>query len=308
MTIADSLRDVRYFVAVYEERSFTGAAERENATQSGVSQRIRKLEERAGLPLFLRGGAQIVATPAGKDYYGYCVELLRINAAADVAMQSFDHGLTGEVAIGLMPTMTRCVLAPALLWFADLHPNVIVRIVEGYSSSLIQQVRESEVAFAIVPDSPASEGLSKRPFVRTPELLVSASSREGHGTPIQLAALPALKVVTPSAQHTRRQTLLAYCSANHVGIRATLELDTMFATLDLIRRSDWVAILPGIMMASDLIDPQFSISPLCAPPLWLELVVVQQPWHASSAAAVAFLSILESETRGANAIWADRVT
>ena len=303
MTITESLRDVRYFVAVFETRSFTGAAERENATQSGVSQQIRKLEERAGLPLFLRGGSQIVPTPAGMRYYGYCVELLRVNAAADLAMQSFGTGLTGEVVVGLMPTMTRCVLAPALARFLDLHPNVLVRIVEGYSASLTQQVGEGELAFAVVPASPDTLGLSQRPFARTPEVLVSAPTREGHGVPVQLAALGALKVVTPSMRNMRQQRLEAYFAANDINVQAKLELDSMFATLDLVERSGWVAILPGLMMARDLDGRQFSISPLRAPPLWLDLVVVQSRSRSSSPAAQAFLSVLDTETHSANTVF-----
>ena len=50
----ESLRDIRLFIAVYEERSFTAAAKRENATQSGVSQHIRKIEDRFGVTLFTR--------------------------------------------------------------------------------------------------------------------------------------------------------------------------------------------------------------------------------------------------------------
>ena len=52
--MAGSLRDMRLFVAAYEERSFTAAARRENATQSGVSQHIRKLEGALGVHLFRR--------------------------------------------------------------------------------------------------------------------------------------------------------------------------------------------------------------------------------------------------------------
>ncbi|HIC67388.1 MAG TPA: LysR family transcriptional regulator, partial [Paracoccus sp.] len=44
-----SLRDISIFVAAYEERSFTAAAERENATQSGVSQHMRNLEYMLGV-------------------------------------------------------------------------------------------------------------------------------------------------------------------------------------------------------------------------------------------------------------------
>jgi LysR family transcriptional regulator, nitrogen assimilation regulatory protein len=40
-----TIRDICLFVAVYEELSFTAAAEREGATQSGVSKHIGKLEE-----------------------------------------------------------------------------------------------------------------------------------------------------------------------------------------------------------------------------------------------------------------------
>ena len=114
--------DIQLFVAVYEERSFTAAAEREHATQSGVSQHIRKLEDRFGVKLFSRDRGTVAPTPAGDSYYRRCVELLRAYQAADSSVRSFAGGLTGEIAVGLMPTMTRCALA------ADpvaLHPKSI---------------------------------------------------------------------------------------------------------------------------------------------------------------------------------------
>ena len=49
-----TLKDICLFVAVFEERSFTRAASRENATHSGVSQHIRKLEASHGVSLFVR--------------------------------------------------------------------------------------------------------------------------------------------------------------------------------------------------------------------------------------------------------------
>jgi DNA-binding transcriptional LysR family regulator len=301
--VADNLRDIRYFVAVYEEHSFTAAAERENATQSGVSQHIRKLEERAGLRLFLRGSSLVQPTPAGDRYYAYCVDLLRTNDAANQAMRSFGRGLDGEIAIGLMPTMTRCVLAPALVQFQAMHPNVVVHVVEAYSAALTQHARAGEVTFAVVPATPDTTGLSTKPFARTSELLVSAASRPGHGQPVRLASLGPLRVVTPGAQNARRQMLQTYFVANDVKIAAVLELDTMFATLDLVARTDWVAVLPGVMMAEDRAGGRFSISPLTAPPLQLDLVAVQSSWRSLTPAAMAFLEVLQAETARASAVW-----
>jgi hypothetical protein len=48
------LREIRMFVAVYEERSFTAAAAREFATQPGASQHVKQIEEALGVQLFDR--------------------------------------------------------------------------------------------------------------------------------------------------------------------------------------------------------------------------------------------------------------
>ncbi len=49
-----NLRQLRFLVAIHEERSFTATARRVNATQSGLSMQIKELEERLGLRLFDR--------------------------------------------------------------------------------------------------------------------------------------------------------------------------------------------------------------------------------------------------------------
>jgi LysR family transcriptional regulator, nitrogen assimilation regulatory protein len=130
----ESLRSIQVFVAAYEERSFTAAAKREHATQSGVSQHVRKLEERLGAKLFSRDRGCVVPTPAGEAYYERSVELLRLASAADSAVSRFRGSLTGEIVAGLMPTMTRSALAPALSRFTDEQPNVVIRVVEAYSA------------------------------------------------------------------------------------------------------------------------------------------------------------------------------
>ena len=160
-------------MAAYEERSFTAAARREHATQSGVSQHIRKLEDTLHAKLFARDRGRVVPTPAGDSYYRHCIELLNTYAKATSAVQRHGSGLSGNVVIGLMPTMTRCVLAPVLARFIDEHPNVVVRVVEGYSASLTEQVQAAELEFAIVPAFSGAPGLKSRLFLRTPELLVS---------------------------------------------------------------------------------------------------------------------------------------
>jgi LysR family transcriptional regulator, nitrogen assimilation regulatory protein len=302
--MAGSLRDIRLFVAAYEERSFTTAARREHATQSGVSQHIRKLEAGLGVALFSRGKGSVVPTPAGDSYYLRCIDVLRAHAAATSAAKAFAPGLAGSLVVGLMPTMTRCLLAPVLSAFTQAHPNLSVRIVEGYSAPLTQQVRAGELDFAVVPASSGLPGLKSRVLLRTPEVLVAGRQAAWpHDRPIVLADLGPLKLVLPSKANTRRQSIETYCSANGIEIARLIEMDAMLGTLDFVSRTDWLTILPGIMMAVDDPSGRLKTSPIVSPTMTLDLVLIEPSRQPLSKAAQLFLDLLQAEALRLNARW-----
>jgi LysR family transcriptional regulator, nitrogen assimilation regulatory protein len=303
--VSGSLRDIRLFIAAYEERSFTAAAARENATQSGVSQHIRKLEETFQVKLFSRDKGRVVPTPAGDSYYRRCLDVLRAHEEADRSVRTYATGFEGDIVVGLMPTMTRCALAPVLAKFIDAHPNIVVRVLEGYSAVLTQQVQAGELDFAIVPAFSGGLGLKSRLFLRTPELLVS-SARSGltHLKPVRLSELGPLKIVVPGKVNTRRRLLETYFASNGVEVERLLELDAMLGTLDFVSRTDWVTVLPGIMMADEGEPRLFTVHPIVDPTFSLDLVLIEPSRRPMSAGAKAFLDMLESETLRLNRRWA----
>ncbi len=308
MPLSESLRDIRLFVAAYEERSFTAAASRENATQSGVSQHIRKLEEFFAVKLFARDSSGVLPTPAGDSYYRHCIEVLRSYGAATRAVRAFSKGGDGAIVVGLMPTMTRCVLAPALVRFIDQHPNIVVRVVEGFSASLTQQVQSGELDFAIVPAFSGGMGLKSRLFLRTPELLVT---RRGYGLagtgPVRLGERPALKLVVPTKGNTRRELIETYLMSHGVKVDRLLELDAMMGSLDFVARTDWSIILPGLMMAGGHETDVFDAGPIADPPFWLDLILIEPSRRPLSVASALFLDALESVSLAANAVWTEEV-
>jgi len=304
MIVTDSLRDLKLFVAVYEERSFTAAAARENATQSGVSQHIRKLEDSFGVKLFIRDAAGAMPTPAADCYYNHCIGVLRAHGAANRAVRVFSVGIEGAIKVGLMPTMTRCVLAPSLRRFIKEHPNSAVHIVEGYSASLTHQVQAGELDFAIVPAFLGAMGLRSRLFLRTPEVLVSSlNSPLSHAKPVRLSTLGPLDLVVPGKANTRRNLIEAYLSSNGIRINRQLELDAMLGTLDFVSQSDWRCILPGIMMAEPHKNRSFTVNPIADAPFGLDLIQIEPSRQVLSAAAAAFLEILEQEASRLNKRW-----
>jgi LysR family transcriptional regulator, nitrogen assimilation regulatory protein len=257
----------------------------------------------------------VIPSPAGDSYYKRCIDVLRAHANATNAAKSFATGLSGSIVIGLMPTMTRCLLAPVLMAFTEAHPNTVVRIVEGYSAPLTQQVRAGDLDFAIVPALSGLPGLMSRLFIRTPEVLVASvqlpTGRPDHGgmapwrhlQPVPLAALGPLRLVLPSKVNTRRTLIETYCNSNGVEIARLLEMDAMLGTLDLVARSGWMTILPGIMMAVDDAAGQFKVAPLADPPMALDLVLIEPSRRPMSEPAQVFLRLLEAEAERLNARW-----
>lgn len=303
--VTESLKDVRLFVAAYEEGSFTAAARREHATQSGVSQHIRKLEDHFRVRLFERVGTRIVATPAAQTYYTRCLEVLRAHQAAQASVARFVGGLSGEISVGLMPTMTRLALAPALARYSASHPNVTVRVLEAYSGVLTEQVLAGVHDFAVVPAVAGVRGVKMQSLIRTPEVLVSAPGRFEHMRAVRLADLGPLKVVLPGPSNTRRQTLESYFARVGAAVERMMELDAMMGTLDLVRRTDWVTVLPGLMMSAEVERRSVTVNPLAEPALSLDLALIEPARRVMSEAATAFLEVLGQETHSVNACWND---
>ena len=246
------LRQVRAVIAVCEEGSFTRAAERENATQSGISQHVAAVERDLKAKLFTRTGGRVTPTPAGLRYYKRCVEAVGTLELAGEEARALAGEVTGDLRIGLMPTFTRAVLAPVLDDFVPRYPEVRLHIVEGYSNLLTDMVLDDALDFAIVPAFEGAMGLKSRLLVRDREMLISgpASRPDGTGTgaPCRLQAAqdrgagpeqypPAQpRHLFPDARRRDRGHAGDGRDDRHAGIRRALRLGDGAAERDLGQR------------------------------------------------------------------------
>ena len=165
-------------------------------------------------------------------------------------------------------------------------------------------VQAAELEFAIVPAFSGAPGLKSRLFLRTPEVLVSgAKSPFTHQAPMRLSDMGPLKLVVPSKANTRRRLIETYIASNGVKVERMLELDAMLGTLDFVSRTDWLAILPGIMMANETRRREFTVNPIADPAFGLDLVLIEPSRRPMSPGAQAFLEVLEEESQRLNRVW-----
>jgi DNA-binding transcriptional LysR family regulator len=302
------LRQIRAVIAVCEEGSFTRAAQRENATQSGISQHVAAVERTLKVKLFERTTGGVTPTPAGLRYYKRCVEAVGTLEHAAEEARSLAGEVTGELRIGLMPTFTRAVLAPVLDDFVPRCPEVRLHIVEGYSGMLTEMVLDDKLDFAVVPAYEGTVGLRSRLLVRDREMLISGPRRGLMPlSPIRLADCTPLKFVLPGPDNTRRRNLETYFQTHGVEVAALLEMDAMIATLEFVARSDYVTILPSVISVNDIGRNELMVNPIVSPELHAEFVVIQPTRRTLSTQARMFLQRFEAEVAHIHDVWDEAI-
>lgn len=298
------LRQIRAVIAVCEEGSFTRAAARENATQSGISQHVAAVERALGVKLFERSSGGVTPTLAGLRYYKRCVEAVGTLEHAAEEARSLGGEVTGDLRIGLMPTFTRAVLAPVLDEFIPRCPDVRLHIVEGYSNALTEMVLDDTLDFAVVPAFEGAIGLKSRLLVRDREMLISGRRRGLEPlAPVRLADIKPLKMVLPGPDNIRRRNLETYFQSHGVEIEAVLEMDAMIGTLEFVSRSDWATILPSLISVNDIGRGELVVNPLVDPEMHAEFVVIQPTRRTLSTQARLFLERLEQEVTHVHEVW-----
>ncbi len=299
-----NIRQLKAFVAVYEERSFSKAAKRANATQSGLSMQNQHLEEQIGLNLFDRSPRGVTPTFAGHRLYQHSVDILRRLDEAVAEIKALSSGISGEIKVGLMPTFTRGVLAPALAGFIADFPNVKVSIIEAYSAVLTDGVSGGRLDFAIVPRAPHRDGLRTRRMGSDRELLVCrAGGPLPHLSPVRLAEHPPMKLVLPAKGNARRDAFDNYAELHGIKFAALLDMDAMIATLEFVAKTDFVTILPETICLNDIDGSVRSLHPLIDPTLIVDFAVIEPTKTAISPPAKLFLERIELHYAGLKELW-----
>jgi LysR family transcriptional regulator, nitrogen assimilation regulatory protein len=304
-----ALRQIRAIIAVCEEGSFTAAAARENATQSGISQHVAGVERELGVKLFERSARGVKPTPAGQRYYRHCIEVIGQIAKANAEMRAFAARVTGDLRIGLIPTLTRAALAPTLEKFVARYPDVRLHIVEGYSGALTDMVQNGELDFAVVPAAEGRVGLKTRLIARDREMLVSNTVRGLRPfAPVRLKECGPLKIILPGRANVRRRNIEIYFETHGIEVESMIEMDAMIGTLQFVLRSDWLAILSGLICVADIERPIGRvISPIDDPPLIAEFVVISPARRTLSPQAQLFLQDFEAEISRIQSVWAKTI-
>jgi DNA-binding transcriptional LysR family regulator len=245
------LHQLRYFVAVAEERHFTKAARGLRVAQPSVSRAIRVLEEELGTPLFHRMKGNVALTPAGLVLLPWARRVLGDVDGATGEVRELADLRRGRLAVGATPSLTTTLLPPALAKFHAAYPGIELVVHEAGSRDLVAELEQGalDVALVIMPLRPADDTLETSPLLRE-ELVVAVA----HGHPfasrktVPIAELKAQPLVMFRDGYDLRASTITAC--RRAGFEPTFALEggEMDGVLRFTAAGLGVAVVPSLVI------------------------------------------------------------
>jgi LysR family transcriptional regulator, carnitine catabolism transcriptional activator len=144
-----SARDFEAFLALVQTQHFTRAAEQCHLSQSAFSQKIRRLEAGAGVPLFERSTRHVALTPEGEVF---AEEVRRIEGdmrAAFAGLRDLASRRVGRVAVAALPSVAATWMPRAIARYRTANPRIKVELFDTLAGAGLALLREGRVDMVI---------------------------------------------------------------------------------------------------------------------------------------------------------------
>ena len=291
-----TIRQLQYYVAVYEEATFSKAALREHCSQPALSAQIRNLEQILNRVLLERSVNGVMPTPAGQRFYRHSVAILHSVNSAKVEMEEVSGQVAGQLRVGLIPSVMRGLMPSFLPAFIDTYPMIDMRLIQGFSDALAAMVLAQEVELAVVLEPPKHEGIEITKLSEGSMVLISSPALNfKRGEALRLQDLAPLNLVVPSPNHTMRRNIERRIWTKEIRVGRILEMDSVHGMIDFVSNSSWATILPLTAVACDLESERLCINPIAEPYLEADLYLINLKRHPLPALAQLFVQELRQQ-------------
>lgn len=239
-----NLKQLAYFVKIVESHSMTRAAESLHIAQPALSQQVALLEADLGVLVFTRSSRGIQTTLHGDLLYRHAKTILRQVDNTRILLSQKDAEISGVVSVG-MPSSTSKILALHLMQLLkQLHPAIVLEIVDVPSADLTSLVRHGRVDFSLVPDPQKPKDLDFLALFYEELYLMTYPGTFTHEKPIELQKIAAIPLMLPSLPNTLRSRLEHAFLTAHLSFDLWGEASTSAIMIPAVRAGLAATVLP----------------------------------------------------------------
>lgn len=253
------LSDLRIFQTVVRAGGVTRAAAQLHRVQSNVTTRVKQLEEKLGVELFLREGRKLRLTPAGMVLLDYAEQLLTLAQEAREALN--DQTPRGLLRLGAMESTAAVRLPAPLSEYHRRYPDVTLELQSGNPQQLSARVLAGEIEAALITEPVPQGGLESVP-VYEEEMVIVAAAGEPRIASARETKNRTILVFEHGCPHRKR--LEEWFARSRQMPERTVEISSYHALLGCAAAGMGIALLPRSVLDAFPGRGSLSVHPLNA--------------------------------------------
>jgi LysR family hydrogen peroxide-inducible transcriptional activator len=240
-----TFNELRYLVAIAQEKSFGRAAQRCFVSQPALSVAIQKLEEELGTQLFERGKAEITVTPVGERVVEQAQKVLEEAARIRDIAQAGRNQLVGLFRLGVIYTVAPYLLPDLIPALNERAPQMPLEIEENLTEQLEVALKSGRTDAAIIampfqPPGVATEFLYEEPF----QVVVPHHHRWARRKTIQPSELAGEHTILLNVGHCFRDQVLDACPELNRGAAPVTRTNSLETVRNMVASGLGVSVLP----------------------------------------------------------------
>lgn len=290
------LRQLRYFIAVVQAKSFSRAAVDLHIAQSALSRQIKNLEKELGVTLLIRGVKNLSLTDAGNLLFERALAVTQ--DLSDVTRELLAHPNVpkGNLRIGVL-TFTGELLMPRILpGFTRKYPDVRIHLRSGVSSFINDWLQKDQIDIGILDSSRAAPNLISEKIAqgRMVVVLPSPEACKRLGVPqkklYEVDDLRHVPLILTSAGHTQRNLIEKAASDRGFTPKIALEADNISTITACVRAGVGCTVLAYSAIHNAVMRGEVRTAPLVNPEIFTDISIITRSGSPVTAAMQSMIS------------------
>jgi LysR family hydrogen peroxide-inducible transcriptional activator len=241
---------LEYIVAVDTHRHFATAAGHCFVTQPTLSMQVQKLEEELGLKIFDRSKQPVIPTEAGREIIDQARHILAEKQVIGEIVQAKKGILTGELRIGIIPTLAPYLLPLFVQTFSSKYPQIKLVVNELTTELVVSRLRAGRIDVGILV-TPLQENGIREQVLFYEELLVYVSRKNAAYKKTYMLAqdIDPDKLWLLEEGHCFRSQIVRLCElrkASKEGSHFEYEAGSLETLRRMVELNDGITILPEL--------------------------------------------------------------
>jgi len=292
-----TLRQLRAFLAVAQDGSFTNAAERLHITQSAASGLIRELEAEIGLRLFDRTTRRVEPTEAGREFRVSAARLLGELDHAVQDAQALAERRRGRVTIAAPPLLAAAMLPGAIATFGQRFPDVRIAVRDLRTDEIMAAVNSGAADCGIGTFPPGGEGIERSELMTDTLMLFCGRDHALAARRANWSDLRGQTLIALTRESGLRVLIDRALDAARVAGDPAFEVTQITTAIAMVEAGLGIAVLPAYARA---LARLFAIAsaPIEAPRVSRPISFIRQRGRSLSPAAAGLLEVLRDHAAG----------